>query len=81
MNARKQNERVRKIQEAQKKKREEEKAVHREKSMEGMKRKETLEAYAKNEENDNEEPDDDAEYYRQEVGQEPEKGTSVIMHF
>ena len=40
-----------------------------------MKRKESLEAYAKNEEDENEEPDDDAEYYRQEVGKEPERGT------
>ena len=55
--------------------------MHREKSIEGMKRKESLEAYAKNEEDEDEEPDDDAEYYRQEVGQEPEKGTSVILTF
>nr|CAG4647855.1 EOG090X0508 [Moina brachiata] len=70
---RKQNEKVRKIQEAQRKKREEDKAAHREKSIEGMKRKETFEAYSKNEEDADEEPDDDAEYYRQEVGKEPEK--------
>lgn len=74
---RKQNEKVRKIQEAQRKKREEDKAAHREKSIEGMKRKETFEAYSKNEEDADEEPDDDAEYYRQEVGKEPEKGIST----
>nr|CAG4636964.1 EOG090X0508 [Ceriodaphnia reticulata] len=72
---RKNNEKVRKIQEAQKKQKEEVKEQHREKSMEGMKRKQdkqALASYAENEDGDEAE-DDDAEYYRSEVGQEPEK--------
>nr|CAG4643168.1 EOG090X0508 [Ilyocryptus agilis] len=68
-------EKVRKIQEAARKRKEEEKEKHREKSMEGMKRKRDMTAlskYSKNEEEDAED-DNDAEYYRSEVGQEPEK--------
>lgn len=42
--------------------------------MEGMKRKEDLSKFAVNEENEADEEDDDAEYYRSEIGQEPEKG-------
>lgn len=71
---RKNNEKVRKIQEAERKQKEEVKERHREKSMEGMKRKEDLSKFAVNEENEADEEDDDAEYYRSEIGQEPEKG-------
>lgn len=75
MNLRKNDEKVRKIQEAQRKKKEEVKEQHREKSMEGMKRKQDKEALGKFAENEEEAAeDDDAEYYRSEVGQEPEKG-------
>lgn len=71
---RKNEEKVRKIQEAQRKKKEEVKEKHREKSMEGMKRKQDKEALGKFAENEEEAAeDDDAEYYRSEVGQEPEK--------
>nr|CAG4647003.1 EOG090X0508 [Megafenestra aurita] len=70
---RKNNEKVRKIQEAERKQKEEVKERHREKSMEGMKRKEDLSKFAVNEENEADEEDDDAEYYRSEIGQEPEK--------
>nr|CAG4649284.1 EOG090X0508 [Scapholeberis mucronata] len=70
----KNDEKVRKIQEAQRRQKEEAKEKHREKSMEGMKRKEARTALAADAENEIEEPDDDdAEYYRSEVGQEPEK--------
>nr|CAG4650928.1 EOG090X0508 [Simocephalus serrulatus] len=69
---RKNDEKVRKIQEAQRKQKEEVKEQHREKSMEGMKRKQSLAKYAENED-DGAPEDDDAEYYRSEVGQEPEK--------
>lgn len=66
---------MRKIQEAQRKQREEAKEKHKEKSIEGMKRKEARTALASTAENEIELPeDDDAEYYRSEVGQEPEKG-------
>jgi ribosome biogenesis protein SSF1/2 len=75
LNFRKNDEKVRKIQEAQRKKKEEVKEQHREKSMEGMKRKQDKEALGKFAENEEEAAeDDDAEYYRSEVGQEPEKG-------
>ena len=71
---------MRKIQEAQRKQKEEVKEQHREKSMEGMKRKQDKQAlskFAENEGGDDAE-DDDAEYYRSEVGQEPEKGMICI---
>lgn len=71
---RKTDEKVRKIQELQRKQREEKKALHREKSMEGMKRKEEFAKYASMDGEEGGEDDDDAEYYRREVGQEPEKG-------
>lgn len=45
--------------------------------MEGMKRKQTLAKYAENED-DGAPEDDDAEYYRSEVGQEPEKGIFLL---
>lgn len=67
---------MRKIQDAQRKKKDDEKEKHKEKSMEGMRRKQALSSYAQNEEDADEKEDDDAEYYREEVGQEPEKGTS-----
>lgn len=48
--------------------------------MEGMKRKEARTALAGDAENEIEEPDDDdVEYYRSEVGQEPEKGNTGIL--
>ena len=71
---RKNNEKVRKIQDAQRKRKEDEKEKHKEKSMEGMRRKQARSNFAENEENEDDEEDDDAEYYRSEVGQEPEKG-------
>nr|CAG4636128.1 EOG090X0508 [Eubosmina coregoni] len=67
------DEKVRKIQEAQRKKKEEEKEKHKEKSMEGMKRKKALASYSTNDEVEGDKEDDDAQYYREEVGEEPEK--------
>ena len=69
-------EKVRKIQDANRKKKEEEKERLKEKSMEGMRRKQAMAAYSQNDEGDgeNDKDDDDAEWYRKEVGQEPEKG-------
>ena len=44
--------------------------------MAGVRRKQAITPFASNEEGDepNDKEDDDAEWYRQEVGQEPEKG-------
>merc|ERR1712071_413537 len=67
-------EKLRKIQEANVKKKEENKQKLKEKSMEGMRRKQAMAPYAQNEEDgEADKDDDDAEYYRKEVGQEPEK--------
>lgn len=71
-----------KIQEAQRKQKEEIKEKHREKSIEGMKRKQVRIKSAQDDENEaEEEEDDDAEYYRSEVGQEPEQGTIIKNSF
>ena len=59
----------RKIQEENKLNKEKKKEQNKEKSMKGIKRK-----LAEMSETKEEEVDDDAEYFRQEVGMEPEKG-------
>nr|CAG4638410.1 EOG090X0508 [Cyclestheria hislopi] len=73
---RKEKEKARKIQEANIKKKEEEKARLKEKSLEGIRKKRALSDVAQNEEAeaDAENDEDDAEWYRREVGQEPDKG-------
>ena len=77
---RRNDEKVRKIQEAQRKKKEEEKEKHKEKSMEGMKRKKALASYSTNDEVEGDKEDDDAQYYREEVGEEPEKGENYLIN-
>lgn len=67
-------EKLRKIQEANIKKKEETKQKLKEKSLEGMRRKQAMTSYAENEDDENDKEDDDAEWYKKEVGQEPEKG-------
>ena len=64
---------MRKIQDANVKKKEEAKQKLKEKSMEGIRRKQAMVPYSQNE-GEEEKDDDDAEYYRKEVGKEPEKG-------
>lgn len=61
-------EKRKKTQDLNKKRKEEEKEMLKQKSLEGMKKTgtETKEIVPE---------DDDAEYYRQEVGEEPDKGT------
>jgi len=66
-------EKLRKIQEANIKKKEETKQKLKEKSLEGMRRKQAMTSYAENEDDENDKEDDDAEWYKKEVGQEPEK--------
>jgi len=67
-------EKLRKIQEANIKKKEEAKQKLKEKSLEGMRRKQALAPFSQNDEDgENDKEDDDAEWYRKEVGQEPEK--------
>merc|ERR1712071_59471 len=65
-------EKLRKIQDANVKKKEEAKQKLKEKSMEGIRRKQAMVPYSQNE-GEEEKDDDDAEYYRKEVGKEPEK--------
>lgn len=76
-------EKRKKIQNDNKEKKELEKNDHIEKSLKGMKKKENdtlMQKYAKesNETNAFEE-DDDAQYFREEVGQEPDKGLYLIL--
>lgn len=66
-------EKLRKIQDANVKKKEEAKKKLKEKSMEGIRRKQAMVPYSQNEEGENDDEDDDAEWYRKEVGQDPEK--------
>ena len=50
--------------------------------MEGMRRKQAMAPYAQNEEDgEADKDDDDAEYYRKEVGQEPEKGIFFSLFY
>merc|ERR1711911_562365 len=71
-------EKLRKIQEANIKKKEEAKQKLKEKSLEGMRRKQALAPFSQNDEDgENDKEDDDAEWYRKEVGQEPEKGNQL----
>ncbi|XP_063227285.1 protein Peter pan isoform X2 [Bacillus rossius redtenbacheri] len=71
---RKLKEKRRKVQEENRKKKELMKEEHKQKSLEGMKlpKKEEMETVAKTEDVEEEE-DDDVEWYRKEVGEEPDK--------
>ena len=76
-------EKRKKIQQENKQKKETIKEEHKEKSLQGIKRKrenETLmNKYAKESYNQSKvEDDDDAQYYRDEVGEEPDKGKNVL---
>lgn len=76
-------EKRKKIQEQNKKKKEDQKQAHKEKSLKGiLKKKESdvlLQKIAKESVEKSEfEEDDDAQYYREEVGEEPDKGTINI---
>lgn len=61
-------EKRKKVQQLNKKRKEEDKEILKQKSLEGMKK-------AGTEVPEKVPEDDDAEYYRQEVGEEPDKGT------
>lgn len=82
---RKLKENRKKQQELNTQKKEEQKEVHKQKSLEGMQKKGKTEsdrlmkqAAAESNRETQLEDDDDAEYYRQEVGEEPEKGDNLI---
>lgn len=75
-------EKRKKIQEENKKQKEEQKHAHKEKSLKGiLKKKENdvlLQKFAKESVEKSElEEDDDAQYYREEVGEEPDKGIVI----
>lgn len=71
-------EKRKKIQTENKRKKELQKQEHKEKSLNGMKKKESdvlLRKIAKESVQENQvQEDDDAQYYREEVGEEPDKG-------
>lgn len=71
---RKLKEKRKKVQELNKKRKEEEKEKLKQKSLEGMKKAASADSEKTTDEVPNEPEDDDAEYYRQEVGEEPDKG-------
>lgn len=74
MVCRKLKEKRKKLQEANKKRKEEEKEKLKEKSLQGM-RKDKVEGDG----NTAEIEDDDKEYYREEVGEEPDEGCCAIF--
>lgn len=69
------------MQEENRKKKEAQKQEHKEKSLKGIqKKRETdvlLQKIAKESEKNELEEDDDAQYYREEVGEEPDKGINI----
>lgn len=73
-------EKRKKIQEENKKKKELRKEEHKQRSLKGMQKKKEI-AKESMEENVVEEEDDDAQYYREEVGEEPEKGKYIVEIF
>lgn len=78
-------EKRKKIQEENRKKKEAQLQKHKEKSLEGIQKKRErdmlLQKFAKESEEKTEiEEDDDAQYYREEVGEEPDKGKDICMH-
>lgn len=82
---RKLKEKRKKIQEENKRNKEEQKQAHKEKSLKGiLKKKESdilLQKLAKESVEKSEvEEDDDAQYYREEVGEEPDKGIVIILN-
>lgn len=75
-------EKRKKIQEDNKKKKEGQKQEHKEKSLKGIQKKREsdmlLQRIAKESTEKSElEQDDDAQYYREEVGEEPDKGNNI----
>lgn len=79
-------EKRRKVQEDNKKTKEKKKEDHKTKSLKGMKKKIESEEIMKKlaseaDQTTKIEEDDDAEYFRQEVGIEPEKGTQKFVYF
>lgn len=71
-------EKRKRIQEENKKKKEVQKQEHKEKSLKGIQKKKEseviLQKIAKESAENNEVEDDDAQYYRDEVGEEPDEG-------